>query len=278
MSDEPVSVIVPTRNSAPHIAACLESVRAQTYSPLELIVVDNQSEDATLAIAEGIADHVIVAGPERSAQRNEGARQGTGDYLLFIDSDMILEPEVVAQAVALTERGAGSVIIPETSFGEGFWARCKILERSCYVGDDSIEAARFFPRERFDSVGGFDEEMPAGPEDWDLHQRVRALGVPVARTEAFIHHDEGHPSLRQLIAKKFYYGRGMSSYIDRHPSDARRQLRVVRPAFVRHWRRLAKSPLTAGGMLVMKACEFGAGATGLVTQSVQTRLARDERN
>jgi hypothetical protein len=75
------------------------------------------------------------------------------------------------------------------------------------------------------------------------------------------------------MAKKFYYGRGMAVYIRKHPAAARQQLRVVRPAFRRHWRRLARDPFTAGAMLVMKACEFGSGASGLATELIGTKAA-----
>ena len=177
---------------------------------------------------------------------------------------MVLEPDVVADCVALAEAGAGAVIIPETSFGEGYWARCKALERSCYVGDDLIEAARFFPRDRFEAVGGFDESLPAGPEDWDLHERIRAGGATIARSSAMIHHDEGEPALADLARKKYYYGRAMAEYRRKHPELARKQLSVVRPAFVRHWRRLAADPVSAAGMVVMKSCEYAAGAAGLL--------------
>lgn len=264
-----VTTVVPTRNSARTLWACLESIRRQTHPAVELIVVDNGSSDETPRIAEALADRLLTQGPERSAQRNAGARAAAGEYLLFVDSDMVLEPEVVAECVELAARGATAVIIPETSFGSGFWARCKALERSCYVGDDLVEAARFFERELFRSLGGFDEQLPAGPEDWDLHERARAAGARIARTEAFIHHDEGAPRLMHLASKKYYYGRAMADYRRKHPELARRQLSVVRPAFVRHWRRLAADPVAAAGMIAMKTCEYGAGAAGMLGASLR---------
>jgi glycosyltransferase involved in cell wall biosynthesis len=258
-----VSAVVPTRNSSRTLRRCLESLRAQTHPDVEVIVVDNGSADDTRAIGEVLADLVLSIGPERSAQRNEGARRSAGRYLLFVDSDMVVEPEVVSECVEAAGRGADAVVISESSFGTGYWARCKALERSCYVGDELIEAARFFSRAVFEACGGFDERLPAGPEDWDLHERVRARGARIDRARAMIHHDEGDLRLGELARKKYYYGRAMADYRRKHPELARRQLTVLRPAFVRHWRRLAGDPLVAGGMVLMKGWEYAAGGAGM---------------
>jgi glycosyltransferase involved in cell wall biosynthesis len=265
-----VTVVVPTRNSARALEACLVSIRDQTYDDVELVVVDNVSSDGTDAIARRFADAVLTVGPERSAQRNVGARHGRGSHLLFVDSDMVLERDVVAQCVQLTSAGADAVVIPERSFGRGFWARCKALERSCYVGDASIEAARFFSRSLFDSVGGYDESLTAA-EDWDLHERVRRSAAAIARTRAYIDHDEGHLRLRNLLTKKFHYGTTIHAYRVKHPELARSQLRLARPAFLRHRRSLVRQPATALGMVVMKVAEVGAGAAGLVAGRVLDR-------
>src|SRR5688500_8820835 len=109
-----VSVIVPTRNSASHLRDCLASIRGQTHSEVELIVVDNHSTDETPAIAHEYAETVLTAGPERSGQRNAGARAAHGSYLFFIDSDMVLEPDVVADCLAQARtHSAEAVVVPE---------------------------------------------------------------------------------------------------------------------------------------------------------------------
>jgi glycosyltransferase involved in cell wall biosynthesis len=259
-----VSVVVPTRNSAQTLAACLTSIRAQTYDHLEVIVVDNTSSDGSDQLATRWADIVLRGGPERSAQRNRGAAESTGEFLVFVDSDMVLERDVVAACVEVVERGADAIVIAEQSFGDGFWARCKALERSCYVGDDSIEAARFFRRSVFEAVAGYDEDLTAA-EDWDLHERVRQTGARVGRVDALIWHDEGNLRLGPLAAKKFHYGRTFGRYLAKHPRLARRQAQPFRQAFVRRRRRLAADPVTALGMLVMKMSEGVAGGAGLVS-------------
>ena len=114
-----VSLIVPTRNSARTLAACLESCNNQTHEDVEVIVVDNSSTDGTVEIAHELADLVLDQKPERSAQRNRGAAESTGDIVVFIDSDMVLEPTVVADFVEVFERRpeVGAVIIPESTEG-----------------------------------------------------------------------------------------------------------------------------------------------------------------
>ncbi len=271
---ELVSVIVPTRNSAGTLGDCLRSIRAQAGAEVEAIVVDNRSTDATVAVARELADQVLDQGPERSAQRNAGARAARGQHLMFVDSDMTLEPEVVADCLARVREGADAVVIPEQSFGEGYWTAAKTLERDCYLGDETMEAARFFTRELFDRLGGFDEDIVAGPEDWDIHARARAAGATIGHTGARIWHDEGRLRLRETMATKYYYGKSTAAYLRKHPELASQQLTVVRPAFLREWRRLAARPHIAAGMVVMKVLELSAGGAGLAVAELRARAAR----
>ncbi|MFH1046893.1 MAG: glycosyltransferase, partial [Patescibacteria group bacterium] len=207
-----ISVIVPTKNSAATLADCLSSVWAQDYPAKEIIVIDNFSTDGTAEIAKKFADRFQSVGPERCTQRNHGARLAQGEFVLFVDSDMVLAKNILsagASAFAADDRLVG-IIVPEESFGRGFWADCKRLERSFYVGIDWMEAARFFRRSSFDQVGGYDERLVSG-EDWDLSQRIAELGR-IDRLVQFIRHNEGQPTLWKLLKKKIYYASRMSTY------------------------------------------------------------------
>ncbi len=269
-----VSVIVPTHNSARTLEACLSSIKAQEGAAVELVVVDNRSTDGTVAIATGLADVFAKWGPERSAQRNHGAAIAQGEYLLFVDSDMVLEPHVVKDCLSvITQANSAAVIVPEVSVGKGFWAACRALERSCYVGDDSVEAARFFPRGVFMEAGGFDENL-TGPEDWDLTIRV-AVGKSLPRAASRIFHDEGALRLRTALAKKRHYAGSMVRYWQKHRQAAVRQGNLVlRPAFIRNWRRLLRNPGLAAGVLSLKSLEAVVIAWGILREVTRGRTVR----
>jgi GT2 family glycosyltransferase len=258
-----VTAVVTTRNSASTLEACLASVLAQFHSDMELVVIDNHSQDATPEIAKRSAHVFAQAGPERSRQRNYGMELSSGELILFIDSDMVLPPQVVAESVAAIEAGADAVIVPEVSVGLGFWSACKAFERSFYVGDDSVEAARVFRRGLLQRIGGFDETL-TGPEDWDLTMRARKAGARMARTGTPIVHDEGHLTLSETMRAKMYYGRSMPAYIRKHPGTAGGQLTPLRPAFLRNPGALARDPLHTGGMVLMKLAESAAGLIGVL--------------
>src|SRR5262249_55143009 len=150
-----VSAIVTTRNSRRTLEQLLRSLRAQTYAAVEVVVVDNSSTDGTPALAESYADRVAQWGPERSAQRNRGVALSSGRYVLILDSDMRLAPGAVeACVITAVGTGAAAVVVPERTVGRNLLARCRALERRCYEGDATIEAARFFEREAFLRHGG----------------------------------------------------------------------------------------------------------------------------
>lgn len=262
-----VSVIVTTKNEQSHIEACLRSIKKQNYSKLEIIVVDNSSKDKTKEISSLYTKNIFDIGPERSAQRNFGARKAKGDFLLFIDADMILSPEVVGECV-LAGKEFSAVVIPEKSIGKGYWASVKAFERSLYEGDSSIEAARFFSKKVFDEAGGYDEKI-TGPEDWDLPRRI-AKNHKIGRIKSYILHDEGSASLFTLIKKKYYYGLRASRYIGKHKnlSTVTQMIYFLRPAFYKNIKRLYRSPQLAMGMIIMLFLEQIAGLAGVIVSGL----------
>ncbi len=267
-----VAVVVPTRNSGRTLEACLRSLRSQV-PPCLVVVVDNHSTDDTAAIACRYADTVAVAGPERSAQRNAGAELTTSPILGFIDSDMVVGSGVVEQATSALQSGAGGVVVPERSFGEGFWANVRRFERSFYHGSDTVEAARFFRRDVFERVGGFDESMEPGPEDWDLTIRVREVAA-VTRISAGIAHDEGRPTFWNACAKKGYYAAGLRSFARKH---GRASLSVLdRPYLRRPWMIFAQGPQLGLGLVALKAGEATAVVATTILHSGPLRRGRGE--
>ena len=261
-----VSVIITTKNEASVIGELLTSLAGQTHKHFEIIVVDNHSTDDTRTVVRSFGARVFTKGPERSAQRNFGAGRAAGNYLLFLDADMVLEDGVISECMKEAKKNpdANVVVIPEKSVGVGYWAKCKALERACYVGDETIEAARFFDKQAFWEMGGYDEQL-TGPEDWDLPQRIRRK-YAIARIQSYILHNERNVTLLSLARKKYYYGRKVSRYIARHPISVTGQqlIYLLRPAFYRNWRRLLSHPILTIGMMVMLVVEQTAGFLGFL--------------
>jgi len=263
-----ISIIVPTYNSSQFLDACLQSIKNQTYKNTELIVVDNHSTDKTKEIAQKYTTKVFTKGPERSAQRNFGAQRSNGQYLLFIDSDMELSENVVKNCIEKITKDQTliGIIIPEESFGEGFWAQCKKLERSFYVGVDWMEAARFFDKSAYEQIGGYDENLISG-EDWDLSQRIELFGK-IDRIDDFIYHNEGKLSLKDTLRKKFYYAQQFARYKNKNPNEkkvkSQTSVLIRYNLFFSQPSKLLRNPLLALGMLFMKTSEFSISLIGLL--------------
>ncbi len=269
-----VSVIIPTKNSEKFIERCIVSVKNQTYKNIEVIVVDNFSSDKTPEISRKLGVTFFQKGPERSTQRNYAVSQARGEYVFIIDSDMELSATVVQECVEAMEGKpyVAAVVVPEESFGEGFWAQCKKLERSFYVGVSWMEAARFFRHSLYQQLGGYDEKLISG-EDWDLSQRAGKTGK-IASIKSYIFHNEGKINLWKTIKKKYYYAQKFSKYAQKNKgsSSLNQQTGILGryKLFFSKPGKLFANPIVGLGMLFMKTCEFLFGGLGLVLSNLST--------
>ena len=270
-----VSVVIPAYNEERVIGRLLLSLHKQSRKSIEIIVVDDASTDNTVGVARKYTRKVFTrTHAERSVQRNFGASNALGKYLFFVDADMELSVDVIKECVDLVEydHKIGAVVIPEKSIVTNFWEKVKSFERSIYnlEGDESLEAARFFPKAVFDEAGGYDEHI-TGPEDWDLPETIKKLGYKVGRTRSVITHYERIPSLFSLLRKKYYYALKSHRYLSKQKISvvSPKTVFFIRPVFYRNWRTLLCNPIMTVAMIIMLTAELFAGGAGFVVGKVR---------
>lgn len=204
-----VSIVLPARNEAVHIAACIRSIRASTWPDLELIVVDDHSTDGTGALArEAAADDPrvkIVNAPDLPAgwfgkqwACQSGAAHATGSLLLFTDADTRHAPELVGRMVRMRERrGAELLSVAGHQEMGTVWERAVqpsvftlILTR--YGGAEAMERATdrrdvvangqcfMLSRRVYDAIGGHEPVRGFVAEDVMMAQTIQARGDRVS--------------------------------------------------------------------------------------------------
>lgn len=253
-----LSAVIATRDEEANVAACIGAFDG-ARDRVEVIVVDNFSSDRTREIASALGATVLTKGPERSAQRNLGMRTARADWVIVLDADMIVPPELLAEILSVVSRPAGDAAapqaywIPEVRTGTGLRTRARNFERAFYDGT-AIDALRLFRRSVLAATGGYDEGLVAG-EDWDLDIRVLATGARCATLAHHLVHNERRLTLSRLLAKKAYYSKSMAAYRAKWPGHPalRRQLGFgyrFFGVFVERgkWKRLLRHPVLAAVM------------------------------
>ncbi len=175
-----VSIVIPTYNEEEVISDCLESLSKQTLKDLEIIVVDDGSNDQTLSKIHGVKllkqEH---KGP--GAARNLGAKEASGEILVFVDADMTFKEDFVEKLV-------NSIILGKTkgtfskdeyvSNWNNIWARCWSINegweekrRHPRNYPDKQKVFRAILKSEFDRVGGFDVTRGYN-DDWSLSEKL----------------------------------------------------------------------------------------------------------
>jgi glycosyltransferase involved in cell wall biosynthesis len=204
MAEPLVSVVIPTWNRATEIRAAIDSVLAQTYSRIELIVVDDGSTDDTPSVLASYRDRIVAIRRENagvSAARNTGIRAAKGELLAFLDSDDLFDPTKIEKQVALLAAAGPGVVCSLSNAvltrGSGAMMDCFDFARfrppvaqGILLNPVEIFLSRFMlfnqtalvPADVLRRVGPFDESLVV-LEDRDLALRLGLAGPWVFTTE-----------------------------------------------------------------------------------------------
>ena len=228
------SVIIPARNAAHLLGACLGGVAASQEHgpPPEVIVVDDGSTDATAAVAQAYGARVLrLPGRGPAAARNAGARLASGEILVFFDADCVPEPHCLeALLEAFSDPAVSGARGAYVSRQRALVARFVQLEfeekqaqlaasREIAVVDTACAAYR---RSTFFAYGGFDERFLSS-EDVDLSFRLAAAGerlvfVPTARVQ-HLHPEDPVTYVRRKLRVGYYRARLYQRFPNRLRED-----------------------------------------------------------
>lgn len=187
-----VSIIIPCFNQGQYLAESISSVLASDHDELEIIVVDDGSTDpVTITLLEQLAypKTRLIRQENRglAGARNRGIAEAHGIYILPLDADDRIGPEYISRAVAAMEadQGLGIVYCRAEKFGaeQGPWRLAPFSRWRMGLGN-IIFCSALYHRVDWQQVGGYDETLRRGWEDWDfwlslleLGRRVRCLDL-----------------------------------------------------------------------------------------------------
>jgi len=263
MDNSLVSVIVPTKNSSGFLDKCLDSIKNQTYKNIEIVVVDNNSMDNTKEIAKKYTDKVFNQGPERSAQVNFGVNQAIGEYIYKVDSDFVLDKEVIEECIKKVNEGFNAVVVHNSPDISVSWiAKIRKFECDMYKYDLTHSSARFIKKEIYQKIGGFNEAITAG-EDYDFQNKLNRNGFKIGFVDAEALHLGEPTSFWKHMMKYYEYGKDFVNYKEMNKEESKKQLSFSRSIYFKNWKKFVQSPSTGISFIVYNFFKFGFGGGGV---------------
>ncbi len=238
-----VSIVVASHNYGRYLGEAIASALAQTYRPVEVVVVDDGSTDDSREVARRYPVTLVEQSNQGvSAARNHGAQVARGERLVFLDADDVLEPTYVERCSDALDAAPPHVAYAYTQmryFGaaEGLHASRPFSRRRVLRGN-LVNASAMLRRSAFEHVGGFSTAWRTAHEDCELWVRLLAHGFEGVLVPAPLLGYRRHAASRNTLSDaqiaaldwrlRVTYPRLYWPQIALHPLSAARALRAGR--------------------------------------------------
>lgn len=194
-----VSIIVPCYKQAHYLGQALQSVLEQNYSNWECIIVNDGSPDNTELVAkEWVAkdsrfQYLYKENGGLSSARNAGIKSSKGEFILPLDADDILYPDYLKKMIPVLSKNRNLGIV--SCYTKFFWnTQTNIIHELKPIGsnyrdlmfENKLIATSLYRKKCWEEVGGYDETMKQGFEDWEFWLNVTKRGWQFQFVEEFL--------------------------------------------------------------------------------------------
>ena len=212
-----ISIVVPVHNRRHLFEPCLLALvaAAQHDGETQIVVVDHSSTDGAREFAEGVVGVKVIASVAGTvgALRNAGVRSAEGEWVCFVDSDVLVPFDYCALLRSALASSPGAIVgraytlPPRPHWIESTWYHLNVRSGDgirSYLNAGNIALSR----KLFDELNGFDEQLSSG-EDTDLARRAATLGIVCIQYETLAAAHLGNPkSISEFIQKQVWHGEG----------------------------------------------------------------------
>jgi glycosyltransferase involved in cell wall biosynthesis len=183
-----ISVVIPCFNDGNYLPETISKLSLQTNQSFEIIIVNDGSTDSnTLQVLDQLVEqpNITVLHKENgrmSSARNHGVNHAKGKYIAALDADDYFDPSFFAKAVAILEQEPTTAVV--TSYIKYFGNKTGISKPRGgnafnFLFSNQCPACAMVRKEVWDKVGGYDESMKLGYEDWEFYIRITKLNMEV---------------------------------------------------------------------------------------------------
>ena len=185
MKTDKISVVVACFNDYLFIEQAVDSVRAQTYNNIELIVVDDGSDIKTQKVLKSIEakieNLIFQENKGVSTARNKGVEVSQGKYIMILDSDDYLEPTFLERAIKyFREENEVRIVSCYANLISGKNKKGLLKPNggdiTSFLNNNCALGTSLYKKEDIEKINGYDEKMLLGFEDWEFNIRIMALG------------------------------------------------------------------------------------------------------
>lgn len=208
-----VSVIIPCYNEYDYIHDAIKSINDQTHKNVEIIIVDDGSDLKMKNILKSIRQknltifHQENSGP--SAARNNGISHAKGDYILTLDADDFFDSVFIAKALnyLINNSKVGIVVCWIKLFtdkGIIEWFKPEGGNLETLILSNGASGNYLFRKKCWEDVGGYDEKMRNGYEDWEFNISIAKIGWEINVIEEYLFNCRKKATSRNTQADKLH--------------------------------------------------------------------------